>query len=181
VAIALILHRYPGYIGLSVDHVDKRLGFVQQEFNLKGYEVRHMLTSFPFLAKLHEMKLRLDTFAFVEEMGFTMEQLKQLILADPSILKRSRSRSVANFDLLYNQVGLTNQDMVKFPQLFRATQYRLKTRAAYLKVLGRNQFDPNKPGYVPPGALGCGDDTEFVERYAKTSILDFNLFIKSTL
>lgn len=57
-AIALILHRYPGYIGLSVDHVDKRLGFVQQEFNLKGYEVRHMLTSFPFLAKLHEMKLR---------------------------------------------------------------------------------------------------------------------------
>lgn len=83
------------------------------------------------------------------------------------------------FDYLHNVVKLTHGDMVKFPEIFDATLKRIKERSQYLKALKRDQYNPDEPNYVPPLALAEGSDADFCERYAKTSVDDFNYFLKT--
>lgn len=83
------------------------------------------------------------------------------------------------FDYLSNELKLPTDQIANFPELFKAKTRRIKERSGYLKKLQRDQYDPKCPGYVPPLALALGDDVEFVERYVRSSIDDYNLYLKT--
>ncbi|KAI1305374.1 Transcription termination factor 3, mitochondrial [Halotydeus destructor] len=178
-AIVAILTEYPKFISIPVQSVDARLGFLKREFAMVANEIRSLVTRFPKVVTYHEMHIRVRTFAFVEEMGFTKEEFKNLVLHQPKLVAHSQERLVARFDYLHNVVGLSNQEVSRFPALLANGIEILKQRAGYLKILQRDQFNPEKPGYIPPLALCSGSDAEFCERYSKTSVADFNLYLKS--
>ena len=76
-------------------------------------------------------------------------------------------------------MGLTHPEIVKFPQILRSREYRIKQRHKYLKSLGRAQYDSKKPNYVSPEALVAGTDVDFCYHLAKSSIQNYNDFLKT--
>lgn len=76
-------------------------------------------------------------------------------------------------------MGLSHSQLVQFPHVLLSREFRLKQRHEYLKTIGRNQYNPLQPNYVSPSALVAGDDAEFCNTIAKTSVQDFNDFLKT--
>ena len=87
--------------------------------------------------------------------------------------------SVKIFDLIHNEMKIPHELIAKQPNIFESKILSIKFRHEYLKRLGRDQYDPKKPLYVPLSAFNDLEDNEFCEKYAKTSVRDFNLFMKS--
>jgi mTERF domain-containing protein len=44
--------------------------------------------------------------------------------------------------------------------------------------LGKNQYDPTKPNYVSLDDIIVEDDEEFCKETAKTSVAEFNAFLR---
>lgn len=76
-------------------------------------------------------------------------------------------------------MGIPHELIVKSPKIFRRRLPLIKGRHQYLKTLDRVQYDPTKPLYVPLSAFYEIDDSLFCLKYAKTSVNDFNAFLKS--
>lgn len=83
------------------------------------------------------------------------------------------------FDFVHNQMGLSHEQIAKFPKIFLRRLRLIRPRHFYLKTLNRAQYDPTLPLYVPLSAFYEIDDAEFCLQYAKTSVNDYNLFLKS--
>lgn len=83
------------------------------------------------------------------------------------------------FEYSHSEMGLTHAQLVQFPHILLTRDFRLKQRHSYLKLLGRNQYDPLKSNYVSPLALVAGNDAEFCVNVAKTSVHDFSNFLKT--
>lgn len=66
----------------------------------------------------------------------------------------------------------------KFPDVLCVNVKTLEERDQYLKKLGRAQYDPLKPLYVPLSAFLIEDD-EFLTQFAKADPEDMNKFLKT--
>jgi len=177
--VAKIIESYPQFLGIPFKQVDARLGFVMQEYRLTANQVRSILVNYPALLGLHVMTIRLMTFSLKEELGLSPEDVRQIVVSVPQILGHDRQSAVNIFDMLVNVAGIPDKMVVKFPEVFLADEKTVKKRLDYLTLLKRNQFDPEKALYIPLCALSTGDDQLFVRKFARTSIEDYNLFLKS--
>lgn len=54
----------------------------------------------------------------------------------------------------------------------------MKHRIGFLEHIGKAQFDPEKPNYVSFGMIYEGDDSTFAIKVAKSSVLEFNEYMK---
>lgn len=66
-----------------------RLGFFQKQFRLNGNEVRQLATKQPKLITYRLRHLTENRFSLCEEMGFTDEEMKSIVLNKPKLLMRS--------------------------------------------------------------------------------------------
>lgn len=73
----------------STQYIDEKLGFFQKKFNLTGDEVRYLAAKRPKLITHEESKIRINMFVVKEEMGFTEEQMKKMLLDTPKIYSKS--------------------------------------------------------------------------------------------
>ncbi|XP_070550347.1 transcription termination factor 3, mitochondrial-like [Ptychodera flava] len=112
-------------------------------------------------------------------MRFSAKECKALVLSQPRVLQTGRYKLLSTFDYLHNTVGITHTQFVQFPQVFRSSLPRIKERHQYLVKLERAQYDPTKPGYISLEALFKQPDEVFCKDVAKTSILEFNNFLKT--
>lgn len=69
----------------STLRIDKRLGFFQQKFSLSGNEVRELATMAPKIITYNLHHINTNNFVVKEELGFSDEEIKQLILCKPKI------------------------------------------------------------------------------------------------
>lgn len=76
-------------------------------------------------------------------------------------------------------MGIPHQLITQFPQIFSRRISQTRPRHLYLKTLNRAQYDPTKELYVPLSAFFAIDDGVFCLKYAKTSVSDFNAFLKT--
>lgn len=83
------------------------------------------------------------------------------------------------FDYVHHDMGISHELIVKSPRIFRRRLQLIQGRHQYLKTLDRAQYDPTKPLFVPLSAFYEIDDALFCLKYAKTSVKDFNAFLKS--
>lgn len=58
--IALVITKAPKFLSCETKFIDLKLGFLQKEYHLTGDEVRHLVTSYPRIALLHSMHLRVS-------------------------------------------------------------------------------------------------------------------------
>lgn len=177
--IQTIVKKHPPWLSFSTVELDRRLGYFQNIFKLKGYEVRCLAVSSPKLITYSMDSIKRSTFAVREEMGFSESETKTILMKAPRVWIRARTEVVKTFDYLHNHMGLPHKIICNQPQILVCRKSRLEKRHEYLVSLKRDQYDPTQPLYVSPLALVTGRDMQFCATVAKTSITTYNKFLKS--
>lgn len=83
------------------------------------------------------------------------------------------------FNYIHNVMKISHETICQFPKIFLCREFRIKQRHMFLEKLGRAQFDPKKENYVPLMGLVEGTDLDFCKNYAKCTVDDFNLYLKT--
>jgi len=171
----------PKWLSFPVALIDARLGFFQKTFGLIGQEVRDMAVGRPSLItwKGTPAKVKKHIFSLDEEMGFSREELKRMIVEHPTLLKRDDSLVLKCFEVLHCEAGIPHHVLAHFPTALTGNPLEIAERHQFLKSLGRAQYDPGKPQYVSPAALTEGSDVEFAEKVARSNIQLYNAFLKT--
>ncbi|XP_023335545.1 transcription termination factor 3, mitochondrial [Eurytemora carolleeae] len=180
--IAVLIANCPTWLKFSVKGIDGRLGFLQKTFKLTGDQVREVAIRCPRLVLWNNLLkgVREKMFAFYEEMGFSKQEIKSILLQDPgSFMIKSNPALLDQFDLLHNQIGIPHSILVKFPSVLRRSVYTSEGRHKFLTHLHKAQYNPNLPGYVSPAMLAEGTDEEFCEKVAKCDLLLFQKFLRT--
>lgn len=74
---------------------------------------------------------------------------------------------------------ISHKTILNHPEILFCRNFKLKQRHLFLEKLGRAQYDSRKENYVPIKALVEKTDAEFCRQFAKCSVHDFNLFLKT--
>lgn len=177
--ISLIINRCPLWLSFSTKDIDYRLGYFQDTFKLTGSEVRYLAAKGPRAITYDMDKIKLNTFAVVEEMGFDLKQMQRILLNAHRVWILARYRIVESFDYAHNKMQLSHDIISTQPQILLCRKSRLRNRHEFLVELKKNQYDPLKPLYVSPMALITGTDIDFCKNVADAPINIYNLFLKS--
>ncbi|XP_038209789.1 transcription termination factor 3, mitochondrial isoform X2 [Zerene cesonia] len=159
--------------------IDKRLGFFQSSYNLTGKEVREVATKQPRLITYNLHHITTNTFVIKEEMGFTEEQMKDIIKNKPKLLMLNQKSLLERFNYIHNIIKIPHEMILKNLNILEYRNFIVKQRHLFLKKLGRAQYNPTQANYVPITALCVDTDVEFCKKYAKSNVDDFNTFLKT--
>ncbi|XP_021948918.2 transcription termination factor 3, mitochondrial [Folsomia candida] len=176
--ICRIINCNPFWLAFSVTRIDQRLGFFQSFFRLNGTQVRELVVSGPKLITSKLDRVKDVTFLVKEEMGFEPDELVKMLLDKPRIWREKPDSIRRRFDYLHNVVKFPHNAFVLCPELLLVRESRLKHRIGFLEHIGKAQFDPEKPNYVSFGMIYEGDDSTFAIKVAKSSVLEFNEYMK---
>lgn len=176
--ISTALNRSSQIISNNVKSLDFKLGEFQIEFGLPASIIRNIVSKYPPIIRLPSGQYKMINFTLREEFGFENREIHTILEEQPKILDILRPVLIERLELIHNTIGLSHEIICTFPKLLTGPVLDIRHRSMYLKKLARNQFDPSKPLYVPPSALYNGSDEQFCERYAKTNIEDYKLFLK---
>lgn len=83
------------------------------------------------------------------------------------------------FDYLHNTMGLSHRDILQWPTILKIASQKLISRHQFLKLLGRDQFDPKKPNYITMEECFTGTSEKFCEKVAKVPHEHFVNFLKT--
>lgn len=83
------------------------------------------------------------------------------------------------FDYLHNKMGISHKHLLSYPRCLRVYKIHIQERHEFLQKRKLNQYDPEKPNFVPLYALVGGTDEDFCRNVAKCSVKEFNTFLKS--
>jgi len=178
--IVSLLTSSPGWLLFSVRGVDARLGFFQKTLGLLGSEVRHLAVSKPSLIiwKGTPGQVKQNLFSINEEMGFTREEIKTMVLQCPDLLKTFNELQLCEqFEVLHNEAGIAHEILVRFPEALKASAVNTRPRLKFLRALNRDQFDQSKPNYISPALLTVNSDAEFCQLAAKCSESLYDKFL----
>lgn len=94
--IARIVDANPFWLMFRTQRIDGRLGFFQKQFELSGSEVRQLVVRQPRLITYGLESVRRSSFLVREELGFSKEETKQLLLTAPKLWMMSKSNNFSN-------------------------------------------------------------------------------------
>ncbi|XP_011556216.3 transcription termination factor 3, mitochondrial [Plutella xylostella] len=174
-----IVTKNPYWLNFSTMRIDRRLGFHQDHFKLTGDEVRQLTVTQPKIITYNLQHIKTNSFAIREEMGFDDKEIKALLLKKPKLWLMNQISLLHRFNLIHNELGISHKTILQYPQILECRKFRIKQRHSFLEKLGRAQYDPTKENFVPIMALAEGTDTDFCKKYAKCSVSDYNLFLKT--
>lgn len=86
---------------------------------------------------------------------------------------------MAAFNYAHNVMQLSHEILARLPNIILTRVEILKNRHEFLQELGRVQYDPTKSLYISPDDIVSGSDYVFCTKVAKTSIILYNMFLKS--
>ncbi|OQV23500.1 putative Transcription termination factor 3, mitochondrial [Hypsibius exemplaris] len=178
-AIGQIIARTPQVFSWSAKYIDRRLGALQKKFKLNGDEMRSIIIGQPKLVVLPSHHWDIIRLALTNELGFTVAEVKTLLLQRPKIFRQEKTSIIDRFDYLHNVCHFPHAAIVQFPGALVVRKHVVKERHLFLKSIRRNQYDPTRPGYVSLEALVSGRDVEFCTEVAKTPVEVFNEFTKT--
>ncbi|XP_077207963.1 transcription termination factor 3, mitochondrial [Paroedura picta] len=178
-AIARLVSGAPYLLLFSVERLDNRLGFLQRELGLSTAKTRDLVTHLPRLltGSLEPIKENLKVYEL--ELGFSKNDIRQIVCRIPKNLDIGKKKLTHIFDYLHNEMDIPHCIIVHFPQVFNSRLLRIKERHLFLKFLGRAQYDPKQPNYIALDKLVATADDVFCTEFAKTSIEDFQKFLKT--
>ncbi|GFU02822.1 transcription termination factor 3, mitochondrial [Nephila pilipes] len=178
-AIARIITNNPFFLSRHTKEIDTRLGMYQKQFSLSGNQVRYLVTKCPKLVTYDLMKFREKLVTMKEELGFTNDEMKKLLLMKPKVWMLGRVQVKERFDIVHNLMGISHEMILNSPEIFTRRAFIIKQRHFYLVHLNRAQYDPLQPLYVSLRDLVTTTDSEFCEQCAKTSVERYNEFLKT--
>ncbi|XP_060099453.1 transcription termination factor 3, mitochondrial [Heteronotia binoei] len=178
-AIARLVSEAPYLLLFSVERLDNRLGFFQKELGLSVKKTRDLVTRLPKLltSSLEPIKENLKVYEL--ELGFSQKEIRDMVYRIPKNLGMNKRKLTQIFDYLHNVMDIPHNIIGHFPQVFNSKLLRIKERHLFLKFLGRAQYDPKEPSYIALDKLAAIPDDVFCTEVAKTSIEDFQRFLKT--
>jgi mTERF domain-containing protein len=179
IQISRALNRSCHILAHDIKTLDHKLGEFQIEFQMPAKVIRDIVSKYPPVIALPNGQYKMINFTLTEEFGFKIAEVHLLLKEQPKILDILRSVLIERLDLVHNTIGLSHEAICKFPKLLTGPTIEIRHRFEYLERLKRNQFNPNKPLYVPPSCLYSLSDEKFCKIYAKTSLEDYKLFLKN--
>ncbi|CAB3231125.1 unnamed protein product [Arctia plantaginis] len=174
-----VISANPFWLMLSTVRIDRRLGYYQNYLSLCGKEVRYLATKQPKLITYNLHHIRTNMFVIKEEMGFEDSELKNMVLNKPRLLMLNQKSLLQRFNFIHQVMKIPHKTILEQPEILLCRNFKVKQRHLFLNKLGRSQYDPKKENYVPIKALVEKPDTEFCRQFAKCSVNDFNLFLKT--
>merc|ERR1711972_886804 len=98
-------------------------------------------------------------------MGFSKDELKEMVLKYPDILKVYNELKVLDqFECLHNEAKIPHEILVKFPESLLKSPVSTRSRLKFLEALGRDQLDQEKPNFVTPAMLTFLQMQSFVRK-----------------
>lgn len=178
-AIVQILSKNPKWLSIPIDNIDANLGWFQREFNLKANELRQIVVKQPLLIT-KPLKVASDMKFYLREiLMFDEQQITSIIKQDPKVFCRKTESIMEAYRFLVDVAKFNNQQLTDYPEVMRASLVQIKSRYSFLKTLKLDQFDPTKPNYVSLKDLIETDDKYFCTKIAKSSIQEYESFLKS--
>lgn len=177
--IARIITANPYWLLFSTKRIDRRLGYFQKTFNLSGPELRSLAEKQPKLITYNLHKVTESTFAIKEEMGFSGEEIKKMLLSTPRLWIISQKSLLSRFHFVHNVMMISHEHIAASSRILMCREFRIRQRHLFLVALNRAQYNPKKEGYVPLEKLISGTDTQFCDTVAKASVQTFNEFLKT--
>jgi len=169
----------PRILSITVEKLDSKLGWFQNEFDLTASELRQIVYSRPKLITL-PLKIASDVrFCLKDYLSFDDSKIKTLIKTYPKLFTKDFKIIEANYNYITKVMKLNEQQIVSYPPILQAPLLLIKTRYAFLKHLERLQFDPTLPNYISVKRLIEPIETKFVEKYAKSNLIEYKNFLKS--
>ncbi|XP_017784741.1 PREDICTED: transcription termination factor 3, mitochondrial [Nicrophorus vespilloides] len=177
--IIRIIGHNPYWLMFSTKDIDNRLGFFQNEFALTGNDIRQLAVQQPKLITYSFKHIKRNAFVLKEEMGFTDDERKEILLKKPNIFMKAQQNMLETFEYLHRDMQISTETISKIPEVLNCRPFRLKQRHMFVKKLGLDQFNPKEPGYISIGTLVSGNDLVFCDQVCKCPIEDYNIFLKS--
>ncbi|XP_062556204.1 transcription termination factor 3, mitochondrial [Armigeres subalbatus] len=177
--ITRIVVQNPFWLMISTRRIDRRLGFFQKTFELRGDEVRSLTVKQPRIITYNLEHIRKSTFSIKEEMGFDAQETKALLLSKPKLWMINQDKLQYRFDFVHQRMQVTHAEILKHPEILESRDHRTKQRHGFLKFLGKAQYDPSKDLYISLKTLVEGTDQEFVINTAKSSMQCFDDYLKT--
>ncbi|XP_030830492.1 transcription termination factor 3, mitochondrial [Strongylocentrotus purpuratus] len=178
--VSQIVCRSPYFLNFSVERIDNKLGYFQQLLRISDSNVREIITRCPKLVTMTVSRPKENLFVLEFQCGFSKDALRSMVLKEPAILLRGKFRLIATFDYLHNVMEIPHKLLLKSPQVFLGQVNRVKDRHKYLTLIGRNQYNPKDPGYVPLMSLFKLPDEAFCKDIARTSLQEYERFLKTS-
>lgn len=179
VMIAKALNKSAVLLANKTKTLDYKLGELKIEFRLPAAILRTIIVNHPTVISHPNEQYKLINFTLNEEFGFETNEIHKILEKQPTVIDFMRPSLIARLDLIHNTIGLGHKTIAKFPKLITGPILDIEYRFKYLQKLKRDQFNPTKPLYVPPFALYNKSDDFFCTNYAKTSLEDYKLFLKT--
>ncbi|XP_059480425.1 transcription termination factor 3, mitochondrial [Neocloeon triangulifer] len=169
----------PKWLSFSVEEMEKRVAFFQNEFKLNLPEFRKLALTCPKLITKHIKEIRANSFSIIVEMGFTSNERKSMLMQKPRIWTLPNKDLVERFHFLHNTLKIPHKQIVKQPHALLARLNYVRQRHFFLHSLSKAQYDPALPNYVSLLALVSGSSAEFASNVAGSSADDFSRFLKT--
>ncbi|XP_049850096.1 transcription termination factor 3, mitochondrial isoform X2 [Schistocerca gregaria] len=177
--IARIVTTNPYWLIFSTKRIDRRLGHFQKTYNLSGPELRMLAQKQPKLITYNLHKVKESTFAIKEEMGFSDEEIKKMLLSTPRLWIISQKSLLSRFHFVHNVMKVPHEQIAASSKILTCREFRVRQRHLFLVALNRAQYNPKKESYISLENLVSGTDTEFCDTIAKASVQTYNEFLKT--
>ncbi|ERE60462.1 transcription termination factor 3, mitochondrial isoform X1 [Cricetulus griseus] len=177
--IARMVRNAPFLLSFSVERLDNRLGFFQKELELSVKKTRDLVVRLPRLltGSLEPVKENMKVYRL--ELGFKQNEIQHMVTRIPKMLTANKRKLTETFDYIHNVMNIPHHIIVKFPQVFNTRVFKIKERHSFLAYLGKAQYDPAKTNYVSLDKFVSIPDEVFCKEIAKTSVDDFEKFLKT--
>ncbi|XP_005072717.1 transcription termination factor 3, mitochondrial isoform X1 [Mesocricetus auratus] len=177
--VAQMVRKAPFLLSFSVERLDNRLGFFQKELELSTKKTRDLVVRLPRLltGSLEPVKENMKVYRL--ELGFKQNEIQHMVTRVPKMLTANKRKLTETFDYIHNVMNIPHHIIVKFPQVFNTRVFKIKERHLFLAYLGKAQYDPAKPNYVSLDKFVSVPDEVFCKEIAKTSVNDFEKFLKT--
>ncbi|XP_078608678.1 transcription termination factor 3, mitochondrial-like [Branchiostoma floridae x Branchiostoma japonicum] len=177
--IAVLVSRAPYLLQLSVQRLDNKLGWLQRNLQTTATQTRHIVVHYPRVLTVSLARIKANLQAVQHQLGFSPQQLRSLAMGAPRMLSRDKYKIITVFDYVHNEMGIPHHIIVCSPQVFNSRRRQLSERHQFLQKLGRAQYDPALPGYIPLDKLYKLPDTVFCTQLAKVTIQEYQDFLKT--
>ncbi|XP_078481286.1 transcription termination factor 3, mitochondrial-like [Ciona intestinalis] len=185
--VSLLFVRFPQMWNMSVVKLDGMLGFYQnlptnyetKTISFTGDQLRNMVLKCPSIVALPTESVYLMIKSMEMSCGFTIQQIRQIIAAKPSMLFRGRNNLNSIYLFCSNEMKLTHEEIARNPFLFDTRLERLVTRHRYLNELGKDIYKDTEPGYISLFDVICSTNEEFCRNCDIGTIAEFEKYMRT--
>ncbi|EJW82219.1 hypothetical protein WUBG_06872 [Wuchereria bancrofti] len=164
------------WLNTDVKTTDARLGWIQKTFDLTGDEMRQLIITESRIIMYGVGPLERLVTMLNEEMEFTKEEVKAILLKDPRVFMMEPNALQKTYNYLRFTVHISNMQICEWPLCLRFTIGAIRRRHEFLVLLHKADYNEGSPNYVHLRSLLQPSDQNFAVNVAHTYLNVYNAF-----